>query len=320
MTDDRAASPKPRTFSIVVPIYQNHANVQHTVPKLLSLREKLPAYRLELVFVDDGSTDDSWDQLKVFREKHPDAITLVRLSRNFGQTPATQAGLRHASGDCVGIISADLQEPWETFADMVGHWEKGARFVIGERVDREEGQAHRSVSSSYWWIVRRFALKDFPPLGYDFCLLDRVVVDAVGRIDEKNTSIFPLIYWLGFRPVRVPIVRQLRQHGTSQWSFARKVRITVDTLIAFTHVPTRVITFSGITASFLSIAYFLAIMLRWIFFGTTVPGWHSIICLILIVASLTLFSLGIISEYLWRILDEARGRPPFVVEEVQKAR
>ena len=135
-----------RTVSIVVPVYQNEANLQETVPKLLSLAARLPGYRLELVFVDDGSRDRSLVILADYAKRHPETIKVVKLSRNFGQTPAIQAGLRHAAGDCVGVISADLQEPWECFADMIKEWEGGAKFVMGERQERDETRRHQLVS------------------------------------------------------------------------------------------------------------------------------------------------------------------------------
>lgn len=305
-----------KTFSVVVPVYYNELNLNDTIPKLLTLKSFLLQYKLELVFVDDGSKDKSWKMLVEYQAKHPETIKIVKLSRNFGQSPATQAGLRHASGDCVGIISADLQEPYELFVNMVAAWENGSKFVIGERTEREENLLHQKVSKQYWNIVRKFSMNDFPANGYDFCLLDRSVVNQVNRINEKNTSIFPLIFWLGYQPTRIPITRSLRQKGVSQWNFWRKFKFTVDTLIGFTYVPTRAVTYSALAMSIVSVIYLAATLVRWIFIGSVVPGWASIIAVILVFASLTLFSLGIITEYLWRILDEARQRPPFIVEDV----
>src|SRR5262245_29152777 len=159
-----------RVFSVVVPVFQNEANLVDAVPKLLELRDLLPHYRLELVFVDDGSRDRSLEILTEYARQHPETIKIVKLTRNFGQTPAIQAGLRHSAGDCVGIISADLQEPSELFGDMVKEWERGAKFVMGEREAREENRGHRLLSGIYWKLIRRFAFPDFPTLGYDFCL------------------------------------------------------------------------------------------------------------------------------------------------------
>jgi polyisoprenyl-phosphate glycosyltransferase len=307
-----------RLLSLVIPVFQNEANLPDTVPRLLGLRGRLPGYALELVFVDDGSTDRSLEILSRYGEQHPDVITIVKLTRNFGQTPAIQAGLRHAQGDCVGIISADLQEPLEVFADMVKAWEGGARFVMGERQARRESRGHQWTSSLYWGLVRRFAFADFPSLGYDFCLLDRQVVDDVDRINEKNSSIFVLIYWLGYRPVRLPILRELRRGGRSQWRLGRKIGFTVDTVIGFTYLPARLIT----VMSF-SLALFCLVMLSvsgwaWFWYRKAPPGWMTEVGLLTLLGAMILFSLGIVAEYLVRILDETRRRPPYVVERLME--
>jgi len=306
-------------FSIVVPIYQNEANIPYTVPRLLALQNMLPGWDIELIFVDDGSRDNSYNLLEQFAAQHSGQIKLVKLTRNFGQTPAIQAGFHHASGDCVGIISADLQEPCEMFVDMLQAWENGAKFVIGERQVREEGWWHRKTSNIYWSLIRRHAFADFPDMGYDFCLLDRQVVDDINKINEKNSSIFVLIFWFGYRPIRLPIVRKLREKGRSQWGVIRKIRFTIDTLIGFTYLPSRLITFMSFSASFMALLYLFFLLIRWYSTGIAPPGWMTVVALLVLFGSMILFSLGIISEYLLRILDETRKRPPYVVENVSKS-
>jgi len=305
-----------KIFSIVVPVYQNEANLHDTVPKLCVLQDRLPEYRLEIVFVDDGSRDRSFEILSGYAKQFPELVSIVKLTRNFGQTPAIQAGLRQARGDCVGVISADLQEPHELFVDMLREWEVGARFVIGEREAREESAWHQAVSSIYWRLIRRFAFADFPKLGYDFCLLDRQVVDDINRINEKNSSIFVLVYWLGYHPVRLPITRKERAKGRSQWSIWRKFRFTLDTLIGFTYVPARFITVMGFVMAFLCFIFLLVMVVQWFWLRTAPPGWMSLVGLLSLLGAMLLFSIGLLSEYLVRILDEARKRPPYVVDRV----
>lgn len=304
-----------KTISIVVPVYNNETNLPTTIPALLTLGDRLPGWQLELVLVDDGSRDASRSLILDATQQNPGRIRAVLLTRNFGQTAAIQAGLRHASGDCVGIISCDLQEPHQLFVDMVRAWERGAHFVIGERAERAEDRRHQLVSSIYWRLVRRFAFADFPPLGYDFCLLDRQVVDDLNRINEKNSSIFVLIYWLGYRPHRLPIRREQRRAGRSQWRFWKKVSFTTDTLIGFTYLPARLITFAGLTSAALCLLYLLFVIAQWYFLRAAPPGWATVVGLLLLLGAMILFSLGILSEYLVRILDETRRRPPFVVEK-----
>ena len=305
-----------RRVSIVVPVYQNEANLPTTLPRLAALQQRLPAYDIELVFVDDGSRDRSFALLRDQADQTGVSYIIVKLTRNFGQTPAVQAGLRHASGDCVGIISADLQEPCEMFADMVAAWEQGAQFVMGERRERRESRRHQLASSIYWKLIRRYAFSDFPEMGYDFCLLDRQVVDDINGINEKNSSIFVLIYWLGYRPMRIPIVREVRSQGKSQWQIGSKVRFTVDTLLGFTYLPARLITVLGFALGFLSLGYLGYALVSWAVLRAAPPGWMTQVGLITLLSSGITFALGIISEYLLRILDEARKRPPFVVERV----
>jgi len=303
-----------RVFSIVVPVYHNEANLRDTVPALLSLRDSIGDYKLELVFVDDGSKDRSLAILADYAASHPDIIRVVKLARNFGQTPAIQAGLRTAIGDCVGIISADLQEPHELFAVMLKEWERGAKFVIGERQARKESAFHQLASGIYWKLIRRFAFPEFPELGYDFCLLDRQVVEDLNRINEKNSSIFVLIYWLGYQPMRLPITRELRAKGTSQWRVWKKISFTVDTIIGFTYLPARFITFMSFLTALVCVLTFAVMLTFWILYEATPPGWMTVVGLISLAGAMLLFATGIVAEYLLRILDESRRRPPYVID------
>jgi polyisoprenyl-phosphate glycosyltransferase len=305
-----------KTFSIVVPVYQNETNLPDTVPALLSLEQLLPGYQIKLVLVDDGSRDGSQALVLDFASRHPDQICAVLLTRNFGQNAAIQAGLHHAKGDCVGVISCDLQEPHEQFVAMIRAWEQGAKFVLGERIERAENWTHRTISGCYWYLIRRFAFADYPPMGFDFCLLDRQVVKEVNQINEKNSSIFTLIYWLGYAPHRVPIRRVRRLKGQSQWPFWRKIGFTADTLIGFTYLPARLITFAGLLSSLLCLGYLVVVVAQWYFQRRAPAGWVTLVGLQLLLGAMILFSLGILSEYLLRILDETRRRPTFVIERV----
>lgn len=303
-------------FSIVVPVYQNEENLPETVHKLLKVFQQVPSYEAELIFVDDGSTDRSLQILTDYTKRYPETIKVVKLTRNFGQNPAIQAGLRHATGACVGIISADLQEPCELFLDMIKAWECGARLVIGERQSREENRLHQLTSGVYWYLIRRFAFADYPPMGFDFCLLDRQVVEDINRINEKNSPILVLIYWLGYRPVRLSITRKQRDKGSSQWRLWNKIGFTMDTLIGFTYLPARLITVTGLGVATLSLLYLFFMVIQWYRMQTAPPGWMTVVGLLTLLGAAILFSIGIVSEYLLRILDEARKRPPYVVESV----
>lgn len=303
-------------FSIVVPVYQNRDNLDSTAAQLLALGAELPGYELELVFVEDGSTDGSREKLAELAARHPRQIRVVMLTRNYGQNAAIQAGLRYAQGAVVGVISCDLQEPHRKFIEMLALWTAGHKFVIGERTERSEGWWHRQVSSIYWRLLRRYAFRNYPPMGYDFCVLDRQVVEAVNQINEKNSAIFVLIFWLGYTPARVPIAREVRQSGRSQWGLWRKIHFTLDTLIGFTHTPARLITVMGLSVAGLSLLYLIFVLYRWATTSTAPLGWITVVGLVTLLGSLNLFAIGILSEYLLRILDETRKRPAYVVDTV----
>lgn len=302
--------------SIVVPVYQNEQNLDVTIPCLLGLQAQLVKYDLEVILVDDGSTDDSLEIMSRFASENPSVVKVIKLTRNFGQNAAIAAGVEAAAGNCTTIISADLQEPYQLIPEMVAHWEQGSKFVIGERVSRSEGLIHRNFSSIYWWLIRRFAFADFPRMGFDFCLIDREVAAYVTQSAEKNTSIFALLFWLGFKPTTVPVERENRVRGKSQWTLRKKIHFTIDTLVAFTNFPARFITLVSFASMFAAVCYGAAVLSSWMLHAQAPAGWTTIVGLTLIFGSMILFSLGIISEYLLRILDASRKRPLFVKEQI----
>ncbi len=303
-------------ISIVVPVYFNEANLPDTIPQLLSLAEKLPGYSLELVFVDDGSGDNSLKLLLDYRSQNPGQIKVVKLTRNFGSMSAIQAGFTVATGDCVGMISADLQDPPEIFLDMIAHWEKGNKAVFAVRQDREEPVVQKSLSNLYYSFIRKFALADYPNGGFDFFLVDRQVIADLNRIREKNTNIMTLIYWLGYKPVMIPYVRRQRSKGRSRWTFAKKIKLFIDTFVAFSFFPIRILSLIGLLVAIGSFLYGAFVLFYWYFFGTVVRGWVPTILVLSFTSGIQMAMLGVLGEYLWRTLDEARNRPPFVIDAI----
>jgi glycosyltransferase involved in cell wall biosynthesis len=305
-----------KRLTIVVPVYYNEQNLPDTVPVLLGLQEKMPDVDLDLVFVDDGSGDNSFGVLRCFQERFPNQITLVQLSRNFGSMNALLAGLQLAEGDCVGIIAADLQDPPELFVDMYQHWGKGIRSVLAVRESREDPLRERLFASCYYYLLRRFALKDYPPKGFDFCLLDRQVVDDIKRINEKNSSLMSLIAWLGYRPVLLPYVRRKRLKGRSQWTFAKKIKLFIDAFAGFSYFPIRFVSVMGLCFATLGILYAFYVAYYRVFHHVPVQGFATTVILIAISSGLQMIMLGTLGEYLWRTLDETRRRPPYIIDRV----
>jgi len=304
------------TFSIVIPVYFNELNLPDTVPQLLALGDDLPAYNLELIFVDDDSKDRSLEILLDYRERFPNQIKVVKLTRNFGTMAALQAGLTVATGDCVGAIAADLQDPHELFLEMIRHWEQGVKAIFAVRSDREESLLQKSLSNLYYALINRFAVPGYPSGGFDFFLVDRQVIEDVNKIREKNTNLMTLIFWLGYQAVFIPYVRRKRIKGKSRWTLGKKVKLFVDTFVSFSYFPIRLFSFLGLISAFLSFAYGLSIFFSWLAYGIEVQGWFSMILVLAFTAGLQMTLLGILGEYLWRTLDESRGRPSFVIDTI----
>ncbi|MBK9008518.1 MAG: glycosyltransferase [Anaerolineae bacterium] len=305
-----------KKISIVIPVYFNESNLPDTIPQLLSLEEKLAEYSLELVFVDDGSGDRSLDVLRDYQSRSPERIKVVKLTRNFGSMSAIQAGFTVATGDCVGMISADLQDPPEIFLDMISHWEKGSKAVFAVRQDREEHLVQKMLSNTYYSLIRKFALADYPNGGFDFFLVDRQVAADLNRIQEKNTNIMTLVYWLGYKPVMIPYIRRQRTKGKSRWTLAKKVKLFIDTFVAFSFVPIRILSALGLLVAVGSFIYGGYVLFYWYFYGIEVKGYVPIVVALAFNSGLQMAMLGVLGEYLWRTLDEVRRRPQFVIDEI----
>jgi polyisoprenyl-phosphate glycosyltransferase len=307
-----------KRFSIVVPIYFNELNLPETIPRLLALESSLAGYQLELVFVDDGSGDRSLDVLLEYRERYPDKLVVVKLTRNFGSMSAIQAGFTVATGDCVGMIAADLQDPPEMFLDMIAHWEKGVKAAFAVRSDREESWSQKLFANTYYAMMRRFAIRDYPAGGFDFFLVDRQVVDEVNRIQEKNTNLMSLIFWLGHGSVILPYVRRNRTKGISRWTLSKKVKLFIDSFVAFSYLPIRFLSTVGLLVAASSFLYGGFVGYSWLMHKIAVKGWSALMILLTFTAGLQMTMLGVLGEYLWRILDETRKRPAYVIDRVHR--
>jgi len=280
------------------------------------LEDSLPGYNLELVFVDDNSEDRSLAILLDYQKRFSKQIKVVKLTRNFGTMAALQAGLTVATGDCVGVIAADLQDPPELFVEMIRHWETGVKAIFAVRSDREESFLQKTFSNLYYALINRFAVPGYPAGGFDFFLADRQVIDEVNKINEKNTNLMTLVFWLGYQAVMIPYVRRKRIKGKSRWTLGKKIKLFVDTFVSFSYFPIRLFSFLGIIYALISFSYGIVIFVSWLTFGIEVQGWVPMMLVLTFTAGLQMTLLGILGEYLWRTLDEARGRPLFVIDTV----
>ena len=300
-------------LSIVIPVYFNEMNL-HDLYKDLKEKvlDKLKEY--ELIFVDDGSKDSSYSVMLEL-QKEDRNIRCIRLSRNFGSHAAILAGLNECSGDCAVMKTADLQEPSEILLEMFDQWKNGFNVVLAVRSDRNEHFIQKFFSNSYYKLMRRFVLKEMPLGGFDCFLIDRKVIEVLRLMDEKNTSLMGQILWSGFRTTSIYYTRLKREKGKSRWTLTKKIKLVIDSVLSFTHLPIRVMSVVGLIFFLISVAWSLIIIYLKIFGEIQIEGWTTLMVFNLFSSGLILLTLGIIGEYLWRNFDASRNRPVYIIEQ-----
>lgn len=305
------ASPK---LSVIIPVHNESANIAPLCERLIPILNRITSI-WEIVFVDDGSRDDTLDRIRAQGLKEP-RIGAVSFSRNFGKEIAIAAGLDHARGDAVVIMDADLQHPPEMIETFVERWKEGYDMVYGQRTDRsDETPAKRGFAQLFYRLFARFGEIELPPGAGDFRLIDRKGVEVLRTLGEKARFSKGLYAWIGFKGTGVPFVVEERQFGSSKWNFRRLFRFAFDGMAAFSTAPLRVWTYLGFVISFLSIATAVYFLVRTLLFGTDLPGFPSLIVSVMFFSGIQLMSLGIIGEYVGRIFAEVKRRPLYVVSE-----
>ena len=308
-----------KLFSLIVPVYKNELNLPVTVPRCVEFARTLEGWDVELIFVNDGSPDNSYALLKEFQKQHPELIRLVNMSKNVGQLYALMAGMSIARGAVVGHLSADLQDPIELFPVMLETMEESkVKVVIGERAERQERGLGVLFAKATHGIIHRFIDRRYPVGGFDFFILGREVVDRLLAIDEKNGSFQLLVLWMGYEVRSVPYVRKKREIGKSGWTFQKKFKMLVDIITTNSYIPLRFISSVGLVSAFAGFLYGLFNVVLWIVSPESgeARGWTSLVVLITFFSGMILFSLGVIGEYIWRIFDYVKGRPNYIIDEV----
>lgn len=306
-------SPRKK-LSIIVPVYFNESNIPLLYPQLKKFIDDNDVFDYEIVFVDDGSGDNSYIELLKLREMNS-KIKVIKLSRNFGSHTAILAGLSHCTGDCATMISADLQDPPEIIIQMFEKWLKGNKVVLAVRSDREESFMQKVFSNTYYKLMRKFALKEMPKGGFDCFLIDRKVIDILSQLEEKNTSIMGQILWCGFRPEKIYYIRKKREVGKSRWTLSKKIKLFIDSFMAFSYFPIKFISTLGFIIAGMGFLYGIAIIFNKFINGVEIQGWTSIMVAMLFLFGINMLMIGILGEYLWRNFDETRKRPVFIIEE-----
>lgn len=301
-------------ISFVVAVYHNEGAISKTHEKIQSaFAKELLHHEYEIVFVDDGSKDGSLQEMLSLREQDP-RVKVITFTRNFGQMAAMLAGFKEATGDAVINISADLQDPVELIPQMIEKWQGGSEIVICHRTDRAD-TLFSKLFSRLAYSVLRMSLPQIPPGGFDFVLMDRKVMDAFNAIDVRHRFFQGDLLWTGYRTSFIPYVRLKRTIGKSQYNFGRKLKNFLDAVLDASYLPIRFISLVGLITSVLGVLYSLSIVFSWLRGGTPFEGWAPIMIAILLVGGLIMVMLGVIGEYIWRINEEVRKRPNYLVRD-----
>jgi polyisoprenyl-phosphate glycosyltransferase len=304
-----------KLVSVIVPAYNEEECVDELVSRLQSVFGALRNYNFELIFVENGSHDSTWNLIKSHAEVDS-RIKLIRLSRNFRLDGGLTAGLEYASGDACILMTADLQDPPEMIEEFIAKWELGWENVYGVVVARPgTGPIRRLNSTLFYKLANKLTDGRLPENASDFRLIDRKVCDAIRSMNERNRFVRGLIAWTGFKSIGIPVARAERFAGKSNADTLKVLELAIKGILAHSFKPLRFITSFGLICSILAILAFIICFSIWMTKGVPFSGFGSIISAILVFIGLNTFMLGIISEYISLIYEESKSRPNYIVSE-----
>ena len=304
-----------KTLSVIIPVYFNADSLPGLLDEISEMESSLAekGLDLELIFVNDGSGDNSLDELLKIKRARP-ATKVISLSRNFGAVSASKTGLKFVTGDAFIILAADLQDPPAQLLLMVDKWLMGAKLVISARAKRGDPWSTRMFAIVYYWIVRLIVTPNYPKGGFDLMLMDRALLPYIAGAG-KNTNPNMYAYWLGFKPVVLAYERRERVHGRSRWTFKKKLNFFLDTIAGFSVTPIRAMSAFGALAAMLGFILGLRIFIVAATQGLAVPGFAALAVLITFFSGMILLMLGILGEYLWRTFDAVNNKPEAIIDE-----
>lgn len=306
------ANPTRHVCSVILSVHNEEANLRPLYDQLVAVADREPM-DWEFVFVDDGSRDRSYEILTELNARDP-RVKAIRFTRNFGAQETTVAGLRECRGDVAIIMASDLQDPPEVITSFLAKWREGFHIVWGVRASREDPALRRLVADAYYWFIRKLALPNFPQKGTGgFCLMSRPVIDVFNSLEERNRVFFEMLVWSGFPSAEVLYERPARQRGQQNWTFARNIKAAVDSVLALSYAPVRWVSLLGCVCAVISLTMGCYLLLYALIYGIRTTGWASLIVTLLFLSGVQLLSLGLLGEYLWRILQESRRRPLYLV-------
>jgi glycosyltransferase involved in cell wall biosynthesis len=304
-----------KRVTLVAPFYNEAGNVHEFFRRVAEVARTLPQYVFEVVAVNDGSRDATWQELQEARAAYP-GVHLLDLSRNFGKEAALTAGLDRAMGDAVVPIDSDLQHPPELLADMLQQWEQGAEVVLARRTDRHtDGKLQKLSATSFYRFHNKISKVQVPMDVGDFRLMDRRVVDALRQLPEAHRFMKGLFAWVGFRTVTIPYVHGERGAGTSSFNFRKLWSLALEGITSFSTAPLQIWTYVGMTISALALLYTTAIVVKTLIHGIDVPGYASLMAGGMFMGGVQLIGIGVLGEYIGRIYNEVKRRPVYLVRE-----
>lgn len=301
-------------ISIIIPIYFNENNIILLYEDIKSKFIDRIDYQYELVLIDDGSLDNSYEMMKEIASKDVN-VKIIHLSRNFGSHAAILCGLANCTGDAAVVKAADLQEPTELLHEMIDSWKIGNNVVLAVRAKRDEPLSQTFFSDLYYTITRKIALPNMPKKGFDVYLVDRKVINVLVASNEKNSALTGQILWSGFKTGIVYYNRLERKIGKSKWTLKKKIKLVMDTIYSFTSLPISMVLMVGVVSLCIGVIWSIVLIILKLRGEISLIGWTSMFVFNLITFGVTMLTLGVIGEYLWRTFDASRNRPPYIIED-----
>lgn len=305
-----------KKIDIVLPIYFNAQSLENLFSELIKIRISLSLKSIATtyIFVDDGSKDESLAKILDFKKNEPN-IKVIKLTRNFGATLCSKTGLSFCDGDAAIILAADLQDPPDLINQMVELWLEGSKFVICERVARNDPFISKLFSKIFYIMVNKLVISNYPKGGFDLALMDKSLLPYI--INSAKSSFTPLLaFWLGYEPKIIKYHREKRKSGKSKWTFSKKINACLDIFLSFSNTPLRLISGFGLVTALLSFSYGSSVIIGAIFKKIPVEGFATLVSLITFLLGLIIIMLGFLGEYIWRIFEELNRRPNVVIEEI----
>ncbi len=304
-----------KKISIIIPAYNEEESLPLLYERLEKLMNSIENYEFEILFVNDGSRDNTINLIKEYREKD-NRISYVDFSRNFGKEIAMIAGLDYAKGDCVIFMDADLQDPPELIPELIKYWEEGYDDVYAKRTSRKgETWLKKFTSKMYYRVLQSLTNVPIQKDTGDFRLLDKRCVNALKKMRESQRNSKSMFSWIGYKKKEVLYDRDPRVAGQTKWNYKKLIDLAIDGITSFTTSPLRISTYISIPTFMALFVYFIYVIIKCIVTSTAIQAYQAIILLILFFSGVQILLFGIIGEYLGRIFNESKNRPLYLVNE-----